>query len=54
MSDIVVRNHEYNFSKDLKEFDFYDTFVMSKFDATDIITVVIDLKVPQFILNLKK
>lgn len=54
ISDIVERNHEYNFSKDLKEFDFYDTFEMSKFDATDIITVVIDLKGTPVHIKLEK
>ncbi len=48
------RNREYNFIENLNQFDFYDTFEMTKYDATDTITVVIDFQGMPVHIELKK
>lgn len=48
------RNKNYNFENNLNQFDFYDTFEMNQYNATDTVTLVIDFKGTPIHIQLEK
>lgn len=51
---IADRNKVYKFINNLKQFEFYETFEMTKYDATDNITVIINFQGTPVHINLEK